>query len=892
MPTLHSISSGNFTAASTWGLVDTNLFLESRVGNTTVSTSFTASANFSPSTNRTIEGVSLQIAGRVQSSPTGTFIVELYNVTTASSMIQVTVNVSDIPSNYSTVISGNLGVGWMYFKFSSTQSLVTTSNYQIRLRTTSSSQLTVYTNGTANNWSRALVSTTTSTPGASDVLIIAGAWTAATAFSAYTVTMDSTSIATAYGTTYIGVDGKLSWPTTAGTQQLRLNSTLFVTRRGELEMGTVSNPIPSSSTAILEISAATSNTIYIQILGGKFTSYGQSTTVKAKLAADVAVSSTASTTNISTGWLSGDTLGVASTTRTNTQSEIITLNANAASTSLSHNAYVNAHGGNSTTLVQADIIKLNRNVIVRPTNSGATTSILVGGWQPQLSNFYTEFRNLGAGGTAGILMYSLTSGSGTTEIEFCSFYTPNSISGQVGITFGAQSSGTGTNPNSFDLSNNVFYGLSSEGMTFINFANFITNGNPTINDNVVMRCGSGGFNIATNGGSLSGNTFTSNTAFGLQLAYATGNAYTGTPNLNNINTYSNSNAGVTANFANTVNTISLNYTFNNLISWRNSRGYTPTSSVGANPNCSVIFDNAYFFGNLIGIDFNSTNSFRTIIRNSYFWAGTTLTTATFFQSNNQSPVGFDTCYILDSQLGKDYLNNISLPPTSVIGLDTTRYVNLIFHNCNFNGSTEASINTGFGGYTYMPVIMSFKHNNIHGSNKIWRNTGTILTDTTIFDTSSPSLKLSPVSSTFKLGSSYVRVPVNSGDTCTVSVRVRKSISTDPSGANYNGNQPRLIYLYNPIAGTTGDTVGATMTASTGTWQTLTYTTPSVSGDSVLEFYVDCDGTAGWVNVDNWSTTTSNDSRGTKYWAPYIGNYIEPDFSSSSGGGEKSFTFFG
>lgn len=58
----------------------------------------------------------------------------------------------------------------------------------------------------------------------------------------------------------------------------------------------------------------------------------------------------------------------------------------------------------------------------------------------------------------------------------------------------------------------------------------------------------------------------------------------------------------------------------------------------------------------------------------------------------------------------------------------------------------------------------------------------------------------------------------------------------------------------------------------GTWETLTYTTPAVTNNTVLEFYVDCDGTTGWVNIDDWSTPTSNDSRGTDYWAnsaPYI-----------------------
>jgi hypothetical protein len=101
-----------------------------------------------------------------------------------------------------------------------------------------------------------------------------------------------------------------------------------------------------------------------------------------------------------------------------------------------------------------------------------------------------------------------------------------------------------------------------------------------------------------------------------------------------------------------------------------------------------------------------------------------------------------------------------------------------------------------------------------------------------------------------------------------------------------------MFRYTLFASVTGDTVGATMTAAIGNWETLTYTTPALKTDSVVEFYVVCDGTVGWVNVDDWSTTTTNDSRGTKYWAPSIINYIEPDYSTGGSSSEKSFTFFG
>jgi len=45
-------------------------------------------------------------------------------------------------------------------------------------------------------------------------------------------------------------------------------------------------------------------------------------------------------------------------------------------------------------------------------------------------------------------------------------------------------------------------------------------------------------------------------------------------------------------------------------------------------------------------------------------------------------------------------------------------------------------------------------------------------------------------------------------------------------------------------------VFAHVAASAGAWETLSYTLPSAVTDNVgMEFYVDCDGNAGWINID-------------------------------------------
>jgi hypothetical protein len=88
-----------------------------------------------------------------------------------------------------------------------------------------------------------------------------------------------------------------------------------------------------------------------------------------------------------------------------------------------------------------------------------------------------------------------------------------------------------------------------------------------------------------------------------------------------------------------------------------------------------------------------------------------------------------------------------------------------------------------------------------------------------------------------------------------------------------------MYVYNPFAGNLSETVGATATnAANGAWQQLSYTTPAVTATTVIDFYVDCDGTAGFINVDDWAVNVYNDTRTIDYWGG-IGPYVEIDFKN-------------
>jgi hypothetical protein len=119
---------------------------------------------------------------------------------------------------------------------------------------------------------------------------------------------------------------------------------------------------------------------------------------------------------------------------------------------------------------------------------------------------------------------------------------------------------------------------------------------------------------------------------------------------------------------------------------------------------------------------------------------------------------------------------------------------------------------------------------------------------------SPSEKLTPTSRDIKLNSSSKFVAVPEGMTISeISVYVRKSTVAD--GAAYNGSEPRLILKANPSIGIYNDTLIHTEDEPAGSYYKLEGTGFSPATiHSVYEFYVDCDGTAGWIDVDSWSAT--------------------------------------
>jgi hypothetical protein len=220
-------------------------------------------------------------------------------------------------------------------------------------------------------------------------------------------------------------------------------------------------------------------------------------------------------------------------------------------------------------------------------------------------------------------------------------------------------------------------------------------------------------------------------------------------------------------------------------------------------------------------------------------------------------------------------------------------LNLKFINCNFKSTTSDFANIFSGNnYIYVRTYRIFldscnstspslftrsafannKHsyiktknlNGATGSFKTFTEYGNVESDSTISRLGKSSIKGSP-NTQLQYGinimtatASYVYlevsrkvVPVLKNTYVNVSVWVRKSKTSD--GANYNGLQPRLVVGVNSYLGVTYDTVLATATSQNGVFEKITATFSSPN-DGVAEFWVDCNGTTGWINVDDWSIT--------------------------------------
>jgi hypothetical protein len=889
MATLVSVQSGNFLDASTWDVVNATSFLDSTGTGTTVTTTPTNGTAFTPGAI-TISGILLQINDRA-SSPSGTFTVSLFN-TTAGALVAgttVTVNVSDLPITATRV--GARGLGWANFKFAADVTLLAATNYAVRLSTSVASQIIMFTAATTN-WSRGLVTTTNAAPAATDVLIVCGNYTGVGTSNSYAVTMNSTSASPVYGQIYIATKGTLSYGTASATNYiLRFAGNMFVTREGSLIIGTLSVPIPQNSTARLEFNVASNNQFGLFISGGDFTSYGAERSADITLAANASAGATSVTLSSSpTGWSSGDTLGFASTTTNFGQSEVKNLTANVTSTTASIVALTNAHDGIIANYTQADVINLTRNIVI---TVGATTtlntSVQITGYGTTVDCKYTAFLQCaGAALTNAGINIGTSAGNAQAmniDIQYCSMYQATPIASGLGVYLGTS---IASNDSSLTFSYNSTYGYSGASITLLSVSGIST---LIWTNNVFMRGGTS--NISNWIGTNNNNVFTSGSGIGVTLnTYSSGTArcFPIGPNTLFQNWRIYSNVGIGAQFQ--VGTITVEFgdpsylTITNLMCFRNAGNSVINFSNFDmfHSSSQIIFDGAYFFGNTTClVNYLNINT-KIIFENSYLWSDRAFQSpSAVFPQANQVPQYTDYLHFLDCGFGISPTGGSNTFSTSIFRSDFNRGGGLMVVNPTFAGTVNTR-NTLYKGNQYSQGIQVVKQNGVTGSNIIYTNSGNISSDSVIFRTSAPSVRITPAARYNMLSSPTVRIPVLAGESCTVTVWVRLSSTSD--GQQYTSTPPKLIYRFNSMSGNLQDNIVATASSTNGVWQQLSYTASSSALDAVLEFYVECDGSAGWINVDDWDTSSVNDSRGNVFFSNYVGVYTEPDF----GAGGASYTF--
>lgn len=813
MAILASIQSGNFTASSTWGVVDTTAIV-GETATQAVTNAFLSGANFTP-TAGTYLGIGIRVL-QTASVPVGTFTARLSIAGVAIAGTTVTINVSDLFNG-----TNSMG-GWVFFKFPAPVVLAAVAT-NVDLQCSTTGQVTCYRGSTANNWSRLLVSNVNAAPVAGDSLVIKGEYTGAGTSNTFTVTMDNTA-ATNFAQVDVAGKGILDFETTAATAyQLRMAGIMYITGQGQLNVGTLATPMPASSSGTIRFVNTTNVDFGMEIRGNAIVNtYGDTKIGRAYLDADAAVAATTITTDVSTGWLSGDEIALASTTITVAQTENKTLSANAVGTTVSVAALGFAHSGSNPT--KAEIINLTRNVKITGTSLtlGAYVNN-INGPTATISFNYTEFQFLGSGTANKRGVECSTTGVGSYTINGCSFR-----NFEVSSAFGVL---IGTSVTNLTINDCVFYRINASAVTFSASAQAsvsVTNCWAFTN----ILAGNALFTYSSPLPTLSGIVAVSSFS-GFGITISTNDMVLST--ISNITCHSNGAGGISI-VANSQ--LSTPPSISNLTTWRNN-----SNNIVVNGSNNIIIDTINAFGaSASNIRFITNASTDIQIKNATVNAG--VTTLAF--DGIRFAISCDKISVINSTFG-----TVTTHPSADINSTFNRgFLGANFYNCQFGSANEV---IGLNIASYNSYVASSKHDGVSGSFIVYTPLGRITKDSVIFDATnlglSDSTRLTPTSVASKMTSEKT-VAVPSGRALKITVGVRTSVIGD--GAAYNGALPQLVVKKNHSLGLTTDTVLTTATvASSGAFEFISGTTPVATDNGAFVFCVTCNGTTGWVNVDSW-----------------------------------------
>jgi len=891
MSTRISCANSGWTTAATWKVASavSGTELDSDAASVTISTGNSDSGTFVPAATA-IDAVAIKIY--TTTNPTGTLSVSLRN-STAGTNTTVTINASDLNASARGWHVFSFGAvtpnGTDTYLIRVTRSVADSATNRISIYCSTaaasnmSRQVRLTTTGAPGAGDKLIVAGEFTGQGTSTAYTVTMDETANTSYGPTVVggppqgitVCDKSTLNYGYASTV--------------NYYLRVKGVMYVYPGGTFTIGTAAHPIPSDGSAVLEFASVTTVDSGLKV-GGTFYTYGNALTYdRANLAVDtggicstaatvvtriegqtftgmsgniiingttytiasvtsnsrlvltssagtqtakayVLANTTTMTTDVSTGWLSGDIIGLASTgqyvaTQTQLECEQRTLSGDAVGTTITVSSAL-TYGRMGTTPTIAEIVNLTRNVKIRGITNALYGYIFID-TMASGSMYWTELYQIGSIGAGFSGRYGVQIGvtNNSFEVQRCALRdSPNGY----GLL------ATGPNCDNITLSNNVFYNLLLPAYVLE-----ATTGSVTIDNNLSIKSNYGYYSYDND------MIFTNNTVVGtvdLPIAYNEKGKVLGTFSGNKVHSC---NFGLNFKFL-------LGGTVSDFTAYRNYYGiYINTGQQ------NVTYTNITLFGNVVGLYLNQTLT-NCIFDNITINAGSPSYPTNYGLANVVACPG---TVISNSSIG------VTTPHTADMYGQATNSNSLIFQNCTFSGGTPNILTNYNQGDSYFAFE---RLNGIEGNNKTYFGIGTRSLDTTagMWRTASPSERLTTSVVDTSLKSSIKSVSVKKNATVTVSVWVRESVVGD--GTDYNGGRCKLWVKANAALGINSDTLLDTATASSeGAFQKLTGTTTAAVEDGALSFYVTCGNASvtptGWVNIDDWATTSRNNDGTQQFW---------------------------
>lgn len=896
------LGTGNFTAVGTWrqvmgapsctatvtpwlcctgsgtGCAAVELDIETGTTALVAGASYAYSATFTIS-NNAVGSIAVKVGA--WTTGTGTLDLILANNTSAG-----TRECSGSITATNLDVNGN---GWVQLACSATPN--GTDVYKIGAKLSSGASATMsLQRGSAGDWAHLIgLTTSPASLAAGDKFHMAGLWSS-DSLTSYTITQDGTAT-TSWGPTVssgppqgmtVSKGATFVFGTSASTAYyLKLKGILAVYGGGEFNMGKLpasgcvspgvgpdgslwpcctgagtgcsGTRMPSTSSGVLEFDSVANVDSGLNCFPGSIC-YGAANTVtptQTTLTADVAASGTSLTVDNTAGMVANDNIVVASTSRTPGDSQAIAITTVVNGTTLTVPTITVAHCGvtASTCPYPAEVGLLSHNVKIRgisTTSQGYAICQTTAG----CSFDGVEFYQLGSATASkrGINLNCTTGACSITNGSIHDFRSLNSIGIQT----------VGAAMNNIVVSKNVFF---NNAQNSINVGQLTTGTALTFNGNLAITASTeanqGGFSFSDYGGVITNNTVVGSNARGFTLSEADTAGQVGTFE-NNI-AHSNGTIGFDLGFLST--TPLGNSTVSSLTAWRN--GSVGIQIVGRSTR---LLGTNVSIGNVSGLSF-MTPSVNTLVSGLIENSDATFTTTNGILFSGATSTYVD-LVIENSSFGHTTGN------TQDINVSTAgSYVNLTLRNSSLDSSTiltgQANLMPGTkgGGSFICGQRLGLAgasgvgvHRCIFGSSTAAAATcgqsqcsnGQVDIDTGTFKTAAPSVKCTPNNANVRLICDCKDIAVASGNTVTPTVYVNKA-------GGYDGAQPRLVLIRNAPLGVTEATAStplATASGGTGSWLTLTGTTPAASGDDGI-FRVCVDGGGGgWTQgsfyVDDWS----------------------------------------